>query len=242
MKCLTAWVHGIVIVLLSACGSDGGRESLDSDDPFPLAVGNRWETRITQSVSAGPVIPRLGSREVVRSFLLEDVPTWEVKVGNDVPRYEWYQRSTTELVRVPTPHDSALDKAIGPRLMLYLPVKVGTQWVQVDTSVITGAHVGEDGRPLPTKIYTTAEVLAQESVTVPAGTFHDAYKVRYVERQETELGPAGDLAWSYEAATAWLVPGVGLVDLGKERLHNTSLRTDYSNEALVAYRLEPSSP
>lgn len=232
----------LCVLLLGACGGNEESEPERGDDPFPLAVGNRWETQIVRSVSAGPVLRRPGSREVMRTFMLDGELTWEMKLGDELPRYEWVQRTATEVVRLPTPQDSAVDRAVGPRVILKLPLQVGQQWVQVDRSVVTGEYVDAGGVPLPTRVLATAQVLAQESITVPAGTYDDAWKVVYSEHQETVFAAEGDSAWSNVDTTVWLVPGIGVVNIGVSALNYTSLRSDYSNERLLSLRLQPAAP
>jgi hypothetical protein len=229
------------VLALASCGGDD-TETPRGDDPFPLAVGNRWDTEVTRSVSAGPVIPVAASREVTRLFLLDGVPTWELEQGLNIARSdEWLQRSDTAIVRVPTPQDGVVDQAVGPRVVLLLPVQVGQQWVQVDRVVTTGDYLGPDGVPYPTTVRATAEVQAQEAITVPAGTFLDAYRVRYHERQETVRSPE-DVRWSDHVRIDWLVPGVGIVARYDEDLNDSSLRTKARSEVLLSYRLAPAAP
>lgn len=230
------------VLALASCGGDEP-ETPRGDDPFPLAVGNRWDTEVWRSVSAGPVIPVAESREVTRLFLLDGVPTWELERGVNIAKGdEWLQRSDTALVRVPTPQDGLVDQAVGPRVVLLLPVQVGQQWVQVDRVVTTGEYLGPDDVPLPTTVRATAEVQAKEAVTVPAGTFLDAYRVRYHERQETVISLGDDAAWSDRVRTDWLVPGIGIVRRIDEDINHTSLRTKVRYEVLLSYRLAPAAP
>lgn len=233
-----AWLG--LAALVAGCG--GGSGGPPAGDPFPLAVGNRWVTEITQSVSSGPALPQPGSREVVRSFALSGETTWELKLGDAAARLEWYQRSASALVRVPTPQDSALERAVGPRVMLQLPLAVGARWVQADTQVITGEYLDADGKPLPTRVHASAEVVALEPITVPAGSFRSAFRLRYVERQETDVVPGAYTAWFDQTTTQWLVPGVGVVRSDTESLNHTSLRTSRRTEVLLAYRLPQAPP
>jgi hypothetical protein len=226
-----------VVALVAGCGGGGG--SAPDGDPFPLAVGSRWETEITQSVSSGPALPQPGSREVVGSFTLAGETTWALELRDAGVRQEWYQRSEHALVRVPTPQDTALEQAVGPRVMLQLPLVVGAQWVQVDTQVITGDYLDVDGQPLPTRVQARAEVVALEPVTVPAGSFRNAFRLRYAERQETDVVPDAYTAWFEQTTTQWLVPGIGVVRSVTESVNHTSLRTHLRTEVLLAYRPPP---
>lgn len=164
-----ALVIGVAIFALVACGGQQPDPSR-SDDPMPLSVGNRWqydvgflrgglaETR--QVVSAVPVAGG-GTRYTIDSDS-SDVDTL-------------LERTTTELLLIPASNADSLEQAIGPRLLLKLPLRVGDSWSQVDRAF--EHDFDGDGRMDSMTVLAESRVEKRETRLLATGVSYDAFLV-----------------------------------------------------------------
>ena len=88
----------------------------------------------------------------------------------------------------------------------------------------------------------TLRLFSSASVTVPAGTFHDAVKVEARMYMQIHLSSTNRIAHGTDIMTAWFVKGVGLVKYVERQeltpLEDRGLVTDITEE-LESYEIKP---
>ncbi|UCC12942.1 MAG: hypothetical protein JSW02_05295 [candidate division WOR-3 bacterium] len=169
-----------VLALIIGCGGD------EAENFFPLAVGNVWNYDLLYTEMNVDTTEYTGTSttEITQETTLDnDVAVFEqvtTMVWDDTTMNTWvdttYIRETEDYILIY--YDLADTE---PDTSLVLPVEEGNTWtVYADTTDTL-----------------TAEVVGQEDVTVPAGTYTDCWNVAY-----TSLGQAQD---------DWFAPEVGVV-------------------------------
>jgi hypothetical protein len=188
----------ITLTILASCngGSDSGiNESSVALDPFPLSVGNQWQYDVTDRVTTKRIVNVVGTKLVdgLNVFVL----------GSNDAEYALYNRTDSAVTRLPISNANAYTRAIGPRVILKLPLRAGDKWVQVDKSVIIEKKV--------TAELTDVLVRSQEDVITPAGYFKGAYPVFTNSKFTTsDVGSTSSIT-TLETKTEWVVLGVGVV-------------------------------
>lgn len=170
-----------VIALIIGCGGD------DVENFFPLAVGNVWNYDLLYTMMAVDTTEYTGTSttEITQETNLDN----NVDVFEQVTTTVW--DDTTVMVNsVDTTYIQETEDYIliyndladtEPDTSLVLPIEEGNTWtVYADTTDTL-----------------TAEVIGQEDVTVPAGTFTDCWDITY-----TSLGQTQD---------NWFAPEMGVV-------------------------------
>ena len=153
--------------LVAGCG---GGSSESSEDPFPLAVGDQWEYRFTDSRFSDGLrrydITGTQTVDGVTTYLMQD--TWKT-----VP----YAQSETEVRRYPGSDANDDEIARGPLTVLKLPLTVGDEWTSIDEVKDSGEDIDGDGT---NEVYTTlmsSRVTGMADVDTPLGRFLNAYTV-----------------------------------------------------------------
>jgi len=170
-----------VIALIIGCGGD------DVENFFPLVVGNVWNYDLLYTMMAVDTTEYTGTSttEITQETTLDN----DVDVFEQVTTTVW--DDTTVMVNsVDTTYIQETEDYIlvyndladtEPDTSLVLPIEEGNTWtVYADTTDTL-----------------TADVIGQEDVTVPAGTYADCWDIMY-----TSLGQTQD---------DWFAPDVGIV-------------------------------
>lgn len=182
-----ALVAAALAVALTACSSTSGSATTLTKDSIPTAVGYSWD--IASYVGPEPLEVDLS---VKGPWVFPDATDWPVATTTivdpaDVPYIERF----TDVTFVAKQSVKGIDT--------YYPRRVSDSWVyelgkvtadaEEATSSVAfepvkayplGFKVGDELSVSENEIVViTAKVLAQNSVTVPAGTIRDAYLVRF---------------------------------------------------------------
>jgi hypothetical protein len=169
-----------LVVFIMSCGGDGAGTSF-----FPLGVGYIWEYIITMTITTPDTTLSMTGTE-------EEEITAETTLDNGTEVFEQITTMTQiipfdtlfvdTIVEVDTAYVEETEDYIllydskddtEPDTMVALPLESGKTWHYDST--------------------TTATVVGQENVTVPAGTFSNCWKIAIVP----EDGP--DTIWAYAA-------------------------------------------
>jgi hypothetical protein len=201
-------------------------------DYFPLATGDRWvyqETRYNTTtayqydVGATSSAGDTSSTEIVASAFDGTVV--------DVSRYT----STSAGVTVYASPGDTYAAAVGPYLMLTLPVAPGDSFIQVDKTVDLGSDQDGDGVNEKVLVLSTVQAIARAPVSTPAGRFADALHLRTTVRQTVVYSRDGSRWSSEDVVDDWYVAGVGRVRADQSASYNGDLQPTRST-VLLAYR------
>jgi hypothetical protein len=231
-----------MLLTLAGCGGQGRPEAQpSSSDPFPLTLGSRWDLAI--SVIHHPTLSQ--SRQVVDMRSVDGVIVHVVGIDGawSIPGEAWYEKTDAAVRWLPSDADSAFARAIGPRVILRLPLQPADRWVQVDKTVDTLVDYDGDGLTDRAEIFAEAVVGGIEAVATPAGSFADATRVVTTETA-TVIGTV-DGARVHESRTEireWYAPGVGLVQRQVRSLSDTSIWEYQRSEVLTAYHIVSQGP
>jgi hypothetical protein len=170
-----------VIALIIGCGGD------DAENFFPLTVGNVWNYDLLYTMMGVDTTEVTGTSttEITQETTLDN----NVAVFEQVTTMVW-DDTTVMMNSVDTTYIQETEDYIliyydltdtEPDTSLALPIEAGNTWtVYADTTDTL-----------------TAEVIGQDDVTVPAGTYNDCWDITY-----TSLGQTQD---------DWFAPDVGVV-------------------------------
>lgn len=194
-----AAILAVALTILAACNGGGdsttNQTSVSSMDPFPLSIGNQWQYDFTDRVTTKRIVDVKGTR-VVDGF-----NATVLEVNN--AEYALYYRTESAVTQLPADNASAYTRAVGPRIILKLPVRPGDRWVQVDKFTTVENKV----------ISELTEVLVNnpEDVITPAGYFKGAYPVVTSSKiMTTDIGSTTSVT-TLETKIEWIVLGLGVV-------------------------------
>lgn len=224
------WV--LATTLLAACG--GGEDRPQGTDPFPLSVGDRWDLQVSDtSMSNYTERRRVSGTAVVDGA---DVTVVQVQpLGGGTLVEEYFQRTGSEVRRLPPSNANDLQLAIGPVVIMKLPLTDGQQWTQYDTMVAGTYDWDGDGIVDPIHEYAQTHVHGPTQVSTPAGTFDNAYEVT-TGALETMVGTRnGDTEWTSTVTKDVYVPGIGLVQRYRNVTPQWGPRSYIRNDTLTGY-------
>lgn len=213
----------ISFMILASCngGSDSGtNEPNVSLDPFPLSAGNQWQYDVTDRVTSKRIVSVVGTKLVdgLSVFVL----------GSNDAEYAFYNRIDSAVTQLPVSNADAYTRAIGPRLILKLPLRPSDKWVQVDKSATVESKV--------TTELTDVLVRAPEDVVTPAGYFKGAYPVYTNSKFTTsDVGSTSGVT-TLQTKTEWVVLGVGVVRRETRTISPSSFERQIS-ELLASYSI-----
>lgn len=187
-----------LVILIVGCGEDE-----EGTVFFPLSVGNEWNFDMTMTEttpSDTTVVTGTQSQEITAETTLDDgtavfeqtmIMTMEIDTLTTIvdTSIEYIEETEDFLLA----YDNKADTI--PDTVAALPPEVGKTW-NVDDS-------------------TTAEYIGQESVTVPAGTFSDCWKMVQIES-------TNDTVWIYVAD-----------NVGPVKINWIGVEADTTNEMLM---------
>ena len=155
-----------IIVLITGCGGD------DGTNYFPLTVGNEWNYDMTMTEII--VIDTVTSDTTVVTATNECEITAETTLDNSTAVFEMISTMTFEDTLIPGFADTSYIEETEDYILMY-DTKAAT--VPDDTMLALPLETG--------KTWADCEVMGQENITVPAGTFNDCWKIREVDNGDT---------------------------------------------------------
>lgn len=200
----------LLLTGLSACGGGGGgggdTPPTAPIDPgvagapyFTFAIGDRWRaldggvtytTRVTRQDGAGLVLQQVGEDGSVDETVLE--------------------RSENGVSLVPAASADAITAAVGRYDIVRFPLRTGTSYTAVDRTLST-FDLDSDGRADTLQVRVQVSVVGFERITVPAGTFDNALRLRTVITQTAVLSAGARTVRVTGTSDDWYASGVGPV-------------------------------
>ncbi len=194
MKKLLVFVP--IALLIIGCG--GGEKNY-----YPLTEGNTWNYRtITNVTMPDTTISDTGSVKTeitVKTTLNNGTEVYEQIMTMDGTADTSYVQDTDDYIL------SYEDKAdTEPDTMVALPLEEGKTWTVLKDSAYT----------------ETGKAIGKESVTVPAGTYDDCWKIAYIY---------ADSAFS-ETSFVYLAPDIGMVKVYESMEIDTNMTSEFTME------------
>ena len=199
---------GLVALLAAGCGEE-------ETGYFPLQEGWRWTYRVTTDISG---IGAATSRSIVVNLPALTLEGERVvpRLGHDGSVY-YYAAKPDGIRRVAFAapgHD--LTPAAPDLYVLKNPIEVGSRWRIASHSYLLKQQIFRVERVGTTDIvgrvaldYTIEKI--DDVVSVPAGRFTDAVRVRGTGETTYDLGHPFETITITVESTEWFAPGVGLV-------------------------------
>jgi hypothetical protein len=189
-----------------------------SEEYFPDTPGSRWSYR--GQISEGPL-------QVVELKFFTNVSTvsgtktingakvtvfHDTNPGNHGPSDSFYRRDAAGIVYYGSEPGTPLEEQITPYQIFRFPLTIPSSFQQFDREGLNfGSDMDRDGTDEKVDAQGWSTVLGRESVTVPAGTFHDAIKVEARMKMRIHLSGSRRTISGSDVMTAWFAKGVGLV-------------------------------
>lgn len=213
------------LTMLASCNGGGGsvaNEPSVSLDPFPLSVGSTWQYDVTyRGITATQAAVCITGTRTVDSTKVYVLGVGDIEYAN-------YVRTESEVLEIPLPNSGAYARAIGPQVILKLPLRPGDKWIQVDKTVPF-----ESGT---ISVYSEVSVREPVDVVTPAGYFKGAYPV-YTNTVSTipVTTPGTGLISNYNKIE-WIALGVGVVARYTET-RNPTIFAPGTNSLLSSYKI-----
>lgn len=221
-----------------------------SADYFPDQIGNRWQYR--GQISEGPIqtidLKYFSNvSEVTGTKNLNGITVTvfhDSNPGNHGESESYYRRDVVGIVYYGSDPGTPLEKQITPYQIVRFPMKAPSSFQQFDRAGLDfGADMDRDGTDETVDVKGWSSVVGRESVTVPAGTFHDTVKVEARMIMQIHLSGGEKSARGTDVMTAWFAKGVGLVKY-VERQELSTVKEDRGvvteiMEELEEYRIAP---
>lgn len=239
-----AWA---LAILLTGCGGGGDTGSTstapgtgDTGNHYPLAVGDRWVYRKTASDGMKTLwVEEVMGTTVIRGETASVLRRRDAQTGQLNGTDNHYVK-TDEGVFVVV-EDAAQSIYGTPRLgFLQFPLVPGHRFIALEKRDLDfGEDLDGDGHNERMAVRSEVTVETSESVTVAAGRFDDAMRVRTVVEETVTLTQNGQEVSATTTYTDWYAAGVGVV---KNREIGVYPTVTVTNELeLTAYQVSGNS-
>lgn len=246
----------VSIILLLACATWAGPLAAEeagiiaqSSDYFPDQIGNEWHYR--GQITEGPLqtidhkfftnVSTVTGTKTIKGMTV--TVFHDTNPGNHGPSDSFYRRDSVGMIYHGSEPGTPLERQLVPYQIVRFPMKVSTSFVQFNRKGLDfGTDMDRDGENEKVDVSGDSTVVGQESVTVPAGTFHEAVKIEARMFMQIHLSGTDRIARGTDVMTAWFVKGVGLVKYIERQeltpLEDRGLVTDITEE-LESYEIKP---
>ena len=218
----------IVAGLLGACWVLGsstivlGQESLDivanAQAYFPDQSGNTWQYR-GQMIEGG--VSQIGQKRFTNISSVVGVKNidglrvtvfHDTNPGNQGPADSYYYRDAAGIRYYGSKPGTALEKQLVPYQIVRFPLEIPSSFQQFERKDLgLGMDVDRDGEMERVDIRANVQILGQEQVTVPLGSYEDALRLEARMMMTVHLTNRHVIVHGSDIMTAWFVKGIGLV-------------------------------
>lgn len=195
--------------MLTFAGCGGARGTL-----FPLDAGRSWDYAVTTTVLDETVRSTIEVR-ALGTVDGEDGPVGVIEYPGNARGYYVSDADGVRRVAMRRGIDGRVRRDGPTHFILRAPYTVGTKWSLTSQLTLVESVFYEAGerirdREIPVTLdYSIAS--AGETVTVPAGTFHDCLKVSASGSAVVRVNQGANFGHVDVEHSDWYAPGVGLV-------------------------------
>ena len=222
-----------------------------SADYFPDAVGNRWAYR--GQITEGP-LQTIDNKFFTNVSTVKGTKTikgvtvtvfHDTNPGNHGPSDSFYRRDAVGIVYYGSDPGTPLEKQITPYQIFRFPMNVPSSFQQFDrTGLDFGTDMDRDGTDEKVDVRGWSSLVGHETITVPAGTFHDAVKVEARMTMRIHLSGGHRTAAGTDVMTAWFAKDIGLLKYSEQQ-ELSAIKEDRGvfteiTEELEEYEVKPS--
>ncbi len=215
-----------------------------SEEYFPDTPGSRWTYR--GQISEGPLqmvdlkyftnVSTVSGTKTIKGVTV--TVFHDTNPGNHGPSDSFYRRDAAGIVYYGSEPGTPLEAQITPYQIFRFPLTIPSSFQQFDrTGLSFGSDMDHDGTDEKVDVQGWSAVIGQESVTVPAGTFHDAIKVEARMKMRIHLSGSRRTVSGIDVMTAWFAKGVGLVKYA-ERQELAAVKEDRGVATEITEELE----
>jgi hypothetical protein len=215
-----------------------------SEEYFPDTPGSRWTYR--GQISEGPLqmvdlkyftnVSTVSGTKTIKGVTV--TVFHDTNPGNHGPSDSFYRRDAAGIVYYGSEPGTPLEAQIAPYQIFRFPLTIPSSFQQFDrTGLSFGSDMDHDGTDEKVDVQGWSAVIGQESVTVPAGTFHDAIKVEARMKMRIHLSGSRRTVSGIDVMTAWFAKGVGLVKYA-ERQELAAVKEDRGVATEITEELE----
>lgn len=229
-RALKTLVPALLATALVACGGGGGEDKAAPIEDIPLRVGGSWTYQ--GQAEFGPALN--STVEVVdMSTPSPGVAAFVLRRTGYYPRDDRFEKDSAGIWLVTGDGASAIDQAIGRRLLYKLPLVVGAAWIQAKFTIDLGSLDGSGvSNPVDVDIHTSVE--GRENISTPAGDFADAFIVVTSETETFVNSAPFGLSPAVTVTTEWIVPGIGIAKRSSYSMAAGGWRPHLFEESLVS--------
>ena len=204
-----------------AFSADGATVVVDKvQEYFPDQVGNEW-VYSGRMIEGGMVqIAEKNTEFSNRSTVTgrETIDGVEVTVfhdtnpGNQGPSDSFYRRDAAGIRYYGSKPGTTLERQLVPYQIVRFPLSVPSSFEQFNRQGLElGMDIDRDGEAEKVDIVAISSVQAQETVSVPAGTYPDAVRLEAKMTMQVHLTESGKMIQGTDTMTVWFARGVGLL-------------------------------
>jgi hypothetical protein len=225
------------------------REVQNTEEYFPDGIGSVWEYVGQTHTETIERIANTAFHNKVTTIGTSNMRGVMVKIfretnqGNKGPTDGFFRRDKTGIVYYGSQPTTPFEQQLVPYRVLDFPLMLGATFQQLNkTDVDMQVDLDGDGHPERGSVAADARVVGYESVTVPAGTFHDALRIDAIMTISVTLTKQRNVAVSQDKIMSWFVRGIGLVKyietIEAPAVHATRGEITYLSEELESYTIK----
>ncbi len=168
----------IITIAAAFCLFMGCKKESGSEDYFPMSVGSQWDYKGYQLF--GETTPPTDTFQTITTAIVAQAKT-TLNSGEEVVPFQStvITRQFFPIVSTDTVIDTSYSREVGDVILSYESKSDASP----DTVMVMPLEVNKTWHDGPN---STAQVVGQEDVTVAAGTYKNAWKIKYTEVSESD--------------------------------------------------------
>jgi hypothetical protein len=187
---------------------------------FPDQLGSEWVYQGTMVEGGRVHIEEKDTRftnvsKVMGNEILDGVEVTvfhDTNPGNQGPSDSYYRRDAAGIRYYGSKPGTTLERQLVPYQIVRFPLEIPSSFEQLNRKGLDlGIDIDRDGEKEKVDIQAMVSVQGQETVTVPAGVFHEAIRLEARMTMNVYLSGSGELIQGSDTMTAWFARGVGLL-------------------------------
>jgi len=187
---------------------------------FPDQIGNEWVYRGTM-IEGGMVqiaekdtqftnVSKVMGKEMQEG--VEVTVFHDTNPGNQGPSDSYYRRDAAGIRYYGSKPGTTLERQLVPYQIVRFPLEIPSSFEQFNRKELElGMDIDRDGEAEKVDIVAISSAQAQETVSVPAGTFPHAIRLEAKMTMQVHLSESGKTIQGTDTMTVWFARGVGLL-------------------------------